>query len=128
MDQRDKTGTHPIKRIKAPRQIAVALQHDDEEAATPKVVASGKGAIAEQILQIAYAHDVKVREDADLAQILSLLDVESDIPLEAFAAVAEILTYVYRANRDDRVFTEEDFQSTEAEAEQDRLVEEEQTP
>ncbi len=67
-------------------------------AAKPRVVASGKGAIAEQILQIAWANNIKVREDADLVEILSAIDVDSDIPIEAFAAVAEILSYLYRAN------------------------------
>jgi flagellar biosynthesis protein len=41
---------------------------------------------------------VKVREDADLVEVLSKLEVDSPIPVEAFAAVAEILTYVYQAN------------------------------
>ncbi|MFX8685003.1 EscU/YscU/HrcU family type III secretion system export apparatus switch protein, partial [Acinetobacter baumannii] len=57
----------------------------------------GRGAVAEQILAIAFANGVKVREDADLVEILSLIDVDSPIPLEAFAAVAEILRYVYQA-------------------------------
>jgi len=47
---------------------------------------------------VAFANDIKVREDADLVQILSAVDVDSDIPTEAYAAVVEILTYVYRAN------------------------------
>ena len=64
----------------------------------PKIVASGRGAVAEQILQLAFANGVKVREDADLAEVLSHLELESPIPLEAYAAVAEILAYVYRAN------------------------------
>jgi len=54
--------------------------------------------VAEQILAIAFAHDIKVREDADLVQILEAVDLDSEIPLEALAAVAEILSYVYRAN------------------------------
>ena len=78
--------------------IAVALEYDPDSEFAPKVVAGGRGAIAEQILQIAFAQGVKVREDADLAEMLSAIDVDSEIPLEAFAAVAEILTYVYRAN------------------------------
>ena len=49
-------------------------------------------------LQIAWANDIKVREDADLVEILSAIDVDSEIPIEAFAAVAEILAYVYRVN------------------------------
>jgi len=62
------------------------------------VLASGKGAIAEQILQIAFDRGIKVREDAELVDILSLIEVDALIPLEAFAAVAEILAYVYQAN------------------------------
>lgn len=76
---------------------AVALDYDPARAPTPRVVASGRGAVAEQILQIALAHGVKVREDADLVEILAALEIDSLIPLEAFAAVAEILAYVYRA-------------------------------
>ena len=78
--------------------LAVALHYEPETDHAPKVIAKGKDAIAEQILQIAFALDIKVREDAELAEILSLIDVDSEIPLEAFAAVAEILAYVYRAN------------------------------
>ena len=62
------------------------------------MVAGGRGAIAEQILQIVFANDVRVRQDADLVQLLSAIDIDHEIPVEAFAAVAEILTYVYRAN------------------------------
>jgi flagellar biosynthesis protein len=60
------------------------------------VVASGRGALADQILQIAFDRGVKVRSDADLAEILATIEVESEIPIEALAAVAEILSYVYR--------------------------------
>ncbi len=80
-----------------PPTIAVALEAQ-ADSQTPQITASGRGFIAEQILQIAFANGVKVREDADLVQILSAVDVDSDIPTEAFAAVSEILAYVYRAN------------------------------
>lgn len=78
--------------------VAVALSHDITGDCAPKVVAGGRGKVAEQILQIAFQNGVKVREDADLAQLLSAIDIETEIPLEAFAAVAEILIYVYQAN------------------------------
>jgi flagellar biosynthesis protein len=81
----------------AKRPVAVALEEQPDGAA-PTVIASGRGAIAEQILNIAFANGVKVREDADLVQILAAVDVDSPIPTEAFAAVAEILSRVYRAN------------------------------
>lgn len=80
------------------RQVAVALKHDKDLPGLPRIVASGHGALAEKILSLAFETGVKVREDAELAEILAVLDVESEIPLEAISAVAEILAYVYRAN------------------------------
>ncbi|MCI5049088.1 MAG: EscU/YscU/HrcU family type III secretion system export apparatus switch protein [Rickettsiales bacterium] len=77
---------------------AVALQYDQQEDDSPIVTASGKGAIAEQILAIAFAQGIKVREDADLVEILEKIEVDTPIPIEAFTAVAEILSYVYKAN------------------------------
>ena len=47
-------------------QVAVALTEDAETEGLPRIVASGKGAVARQILEIAFANGVKVREDADL--------------------------------------------------------------
>ena len=77
--------------------VAVALAYEPESEFAPKVVAGGRGSIAEKILEIAFAHDIKVREDADLAQLLSAIGIDDEIPLEAFAAVSEILAYIYRA-------------------------------
>jgi flagellar biosynthesis protein len=81
-------------------RLAVALRAQAKApgAAPARVVAHGRGGIAEQILELAFASGVKVREDADLAQILAALDIDSPIPVEAFAAVAEILVYVHQAN------------------------------
>lgn len=80
--------------------IAVALSYDDAKDPTPQVSAVGKGAVAEQILQLALDHNIKIREDADLAQILASVDVDTPIPLEAFAAVSEILSYLYKSQGD----------------------------
>jgi flagellar biosynthesis protein len=83
--------------------IAVALDYKQADGRVdpkraPRIAATGRGAVAEQILQIAFAKGIPVREDADLAQILSTLDVDSVIPVEALSAVAEILSYLYRLN------------------------------
>lgn len=83
----------------APASLAVALSHDPARPDAPRVVASGKGWAAEQILTLAFEHGVKVRRDADLAQMLAALDVDAGIPLEAYTAVSEILAHVYRANQ-----------------------------
>ncbi len=82
----------------APVSKAVALGYEAGVDDAPRVLATGKGAVAEQILALAFAHGVRVRKDQDLIEVLSQLDVDSVIPLEAFAAVAEILSYVYRYN------------------------------
>lgn len=74
---------------------AVAIR---DEGATQRVTAKGRGAVAEQILAIAFANGVKVRTDADLVEVLSMIDIDSPVPVEALAAVAEILRYVYLAN------------------------------
>jgi flagellar biosynthesis protein len=94
VDRFDQPANQPPHR----QAKAVAVSYDRDSDAPPQIVASGKGAIAEQILSLAFAHGVRVREDAALVDILAALEVDSPIPLEAFAAVAEILSYVYRAN------------------------------
>jgi flagellar biosynthesis protein len=80
-----------------PRPIAVAIDQDPHGRGAPRVVAKGRGALAEQILQIAFDRGVKVRSDADLAEILAAVEIDTEVPLQALAAVAEILSYVYRA-------------------------------
>lgn len=78
------------------QEKAVALTFDPADPEIPTVTASGRGAVARQILEIAFANGVKVREDPDLVEILATLEVGSEIPVVAFAAVAEILAHVYR--------------------------------
>lgn len=83
---------------KGGKPVAIALRYQQEKDPAPRVVASGEGSFAQQLLEIAFANGIKVREDADLAQVLSAVEVDSIIPLEAFAAVAEIIAYLYRVN------------------------------
>lgn len=79
-------------------KLAVALTYEQGKDAAPRVAAKGKGYIAEQIIALAKAHGVEIREDADLAVMLEKLDIDSPIPLEAYMAVAEILSYIYKKN------------------------------
>lgn len=92
----DQTGK-PKPTAPSPRALAIALSREHEADVNPKVVAKGHGKVAEQILEIAFERGVKVRSDSDLAEILQAIELESEVPLVALAAVAEILTYVYRA-------------------------------
>src|ERR1700722_12512509 len=92
----------PFKPVKTSsgRQVAVAIQGGTESnpEALPKIIASGRGKLAEQILELAFSKGIKVREDADLAELLATLDLDTPIPSEAIVAVAEILAKVYEAN------------------------------
>lgn len=91
----------PYKPLKQPGEpvVAVAIQGvRGNPDSLPKIIASGRGKLAEQILELAFSKGIKVREDADLAQLLATLDLDTPIPSEAIVAVAEILTRVYEAN------------------------------
>jgi flagellar biosynthesis protein len=80
-----------------PVRVASALRYTPGQG-LPRVTATGRGALAEQIIALAYANGVKVREDRDLAELLASVDVDCEIPTEALLAVAEIIAYLYRAN------------------------------
>lgn len=75
-----------------PKQ-AIALEYDPEEAA-PKVIASGRGKIAEKIIEAAKKENVPVHQDGKLADTLSKLEIGDMIPPELYEVVAEILVFV----------------------------------
>ncbi len=77
---------------------AVALGYEPEKDKAPKVLAKGQGQIAKKIIQIAIDEGIEIRKDADLLQILKAVDIDSEIPIEAFSAVAEIISYIYQQN------------------------------
>ncbi|TDQ84397.1 flagellar biosynthesis protein [Dongia mobilis] len=94
----------PQPRERVPLAVALDQKPRPDAAANPRpgaprVVATGRGAVAEQILAIAFAQGVPVREDPDLVELLATLELDAEVPIDAIAAVAEILSYVYRANR-----------------------------
>ncbi|MCL2669137.1 MAG: EscU/YscU/HrcU family type III secretion system export apparatus switch protein [Syntrophaceae bacterium] len=78
--------------------LAAALRYDTAKDAAPKVVAKGRGAIAERILALAAEHGIPVKSDPALVQILSKLNLDEQIPVELYKAVAELLAFVYSAN------------------------------
>lgn len=81
-----------------PPSIAAALGYDPEQDEAPRLVAKGKEEMAEQITRIARENNVPIHEDADLAQVLATLDLDEEIPEELFAAVAEVLAFIYNMN------------------------------
>ena len=72
---------------------AIALEYDPNDAA-PKVIATGRGIIAEKIIEKAKEADVPVHRDDKLADTLSRLEIGEMIPPELYEVVAEILLFV----------------------------------
>lgn len=75
-------------------KTAVALGYDPNEDGAPKVIASGKGALAEKIIDQARENKIPVHEDDKLADTLSRLEIGEMIPPELYEVVAEILVFV----------------------------------
>ena len=78
------------------RQIAVALRYDG--AGAPTVVASGRGQVGERIIATAREHGVPLTENAPLAEALSTLELETEIPERLYVAVAEVLGCLLRTS------------------------------
>ena len=81
-----------------PVRKAAAIQYDQAKNMAPRVVAKGKGHIADQIVRLARENDVPLHEDRNLANVLEAMELESEIPAELYRAVAEVLVFIYRLN------------------------------
>ncbi|MDQ6964900.1 MAG: EscU/YscU/HrcU family type III secretion system export apparatus switch protein [Mariprofundales bacterium] len=80
-------------------QQAVAIKWNPLTDKLPTISASGEGELASEILRLAAEYNIPIRQDNDLLQVLSLLDVGESIPAEAHTAVAEILAFIYWTNQ-----------------------------
>jgi flagellar biosynthesis protein len=81
---------------KNPQQEAVAIRYDRDRENAPRVVAKGKGYVAEQLLAIARRHAVPVYQNQTVTQLLMAVELDREIPPELYQAVANVLAYVYR--------------------------------
>jgi flagellar biosynthesis protein len=78
---------------------AVALRYDQDKENSPRVVATGKGATAENIIKIAQLHNLPIQEDADLVELLSKVELDKEIPEKLYVAVAEVFRFLYDITR-----------------------------
>lgn len=79
---------------------AVAIGYKPGLDLAPKILATGEGILAEKIIDEAQKNDIPIKKDEDLIKILSLLELDNFIPMEAYSAVADILTSIYKYNDD----------------------------
>jgi flagellar biosynthesis protein len=80
------------------RALAVALKYAPGDSA-PKVVAKGRGLIAEEIISRAREHGVFVHESPELVTLLSQVDLDDRIPPALYVAVAELLAWLYQVEQ-----------------------------
>jgi len=81
------------------RKKVAALKYKPNEDAAPKVVAKGSGWLADKILEVARENRIPLKEDRQLVEVLSAIDLNREIPPELYKAVAEILAFVYRMTK-----------------------------
>ncbi|MFY3793421.1 EscU/YscU/HrcU family type III secretion system export apparatus switch protein [Ureibacillus sp. MALMAid1270] len=78
------------------RKEAIALSYNPTDSNGPKVIAKGKGKIAENILENADIHNIPIYEDPNLVELLGQLDLNESIPEDLYQAVAEVFAFIYR--------------------------------
>lgn len=78
---------------------AVALKYDVEQDKAPRVVAKGRGHVAENILSAAQKNAVPVYQNKTLVNMLMALDIDREIPPDLYRAIAEVMAYVYRIDK-----------------------------
>ena len=87
---------------KEKRKQAVALRYRPDKDTAPRVAAKGSGLVAEKIIELARKHGIPVKDDPDLLEVLSKLEIEEEVPPTVYVAVAELLAFVYSLNRKKR--------------------------
>ncbi len=78
---------------------AVALLYDENKSTAPKVIASGQGIIAQNIIETAKEAGIHIQEDPDLVELLAKIPVGDEIPADLYQTVAEVLAFVYQVNK-----------------------------
>jgi flagellar biosynthesis protein len=84
--------------MKKKTKKAVALKYDPKQGKAPRVIAKGQGFVAEKIIQLAKEHGIPVKDDPDLVEVLSGLELDSEIPPSVYIVVAELLAFAYSMN------------------------------
>jgi flagellar biosynthesis protein len=78
---------------------AAALKYRHQVDRAPKVIAKGQGIIAERIIETAKKHNIPLKRDPALIEVLCKLELDEEIPPELYRAVAEVLAYVYKMTK-----------------------------
>lgn len=81
------------------RRTAIALRYDVDKDRAPVLLASGRGPVADEIVRIAEENQIPLYEDLKLVELLSKLEIETEIPPELYVLVAEVLFFVFKLDK-----------------------------
>lgn len=81
------------------RRTAVAVRYDVEKDKAPLILASGRGAIADEILRVAEENKIPLYENRGLSELLAKLEIDTEIPAQLYLLVAEVLFFVYKLDK-----------------------------
>lgn len=87
---------------RTPPSYAVAMTYANDSGGAPKVVAKGKGFIAQAIIERAKQHGIYVHESEELVGMLMQVELDREIPPQLYLAVAELLAWLYRLENPDK--------------------------
>jgi len=75
---------------------AAALRYDESKENAPRVIAKGKGQSAKNIIKIAELHNLPIKKDEDLIELLSKVELDKEVPEALYKAVAEVFSFIYK--------------------------------
>ena len=78
---------------------AIALKYNKETDNAPKINAKGDNKTALKILEIAQQHNIPIKEDKDLVELLSKVEIDEEIPPQMYKAIAELFSFIYKASK-----------------------------
>jgi len=78
---------------------AAALRYDTAKEKAPRVVAKGQGKSAQNIIKIAELHNLPIKKDEDLIELLSKVELDKEVPEALYRAVAEVFSFIYRVSK-----------------------------
>jgi flagellar biosynthesis protein len=81
------------------KQKAAALRYDKDKESAPRVIAKGEGAAADNIIKIAQLHNLPIKKDEDLIELLSKVELNKEVPEALYKAVAEVFSFIYKATK-----------------------------
>lgn len=83
------------------KQKAAALRYDKSKENAPRVIAKGDGKAADNIIKVAELHNLPIKKDEDLIELLSKVELDKEVPEALYKVVAELFSFVYKMTKKD---------------------------